>query len=236
MNRKRVLLAIIVLFTGSGIAPAQQTRTTEQEILQLLPQLGEARQRELERAARQLNELQLRTARTQQPQQRGGGGRVAILDRLNQTVTGYYQALASGGAWWTNTALVQRLGLTDDQKTRIERAFENHRSRLASTTELLEKEEAQLARQLETEPLDRNAILTQIDRVIQARSEVERENSAMTLEMREVLTRQQWIDLPKSDSLGRPGVRLYAPAGGGRGAAPVPAPAPQPGPGTRRGR
>ena len=120
------------------------------------------------------------------------------------------------GAWWTNTALVERLGLTDDQKLKIERAFENHRLKIVSTTELLEKEEAQLARLLAADPLDRNAVLGQIDRVISARGEMERENAAMTLEMREVLTRAQWAQLPPAGN-----IRVFElPAGvrgGGRG-------------------
>jgi len=102
------------------------------------------------------------------------------------------------GAWWTNTALVQQLGLTDDQKTKIERTFENHRQSIVSSTALLEKEEAQLGRLLEAEPLDRNAVLTQIDRVVQARGEMERASAAMTMEMREILTRVQWMQLQGS--------------------------------------
>jgi TonB family protein len=102
------------------------------------------------------------------------------------------------GAWWTNTALVARLGLTDEQKAKIERAYENHRQRIASSTAQLEKEEAQLARLLEAEQVDRNAVLGQIDRVTQARGDMERANSAMTLEMREVLTRAQWMQLQPS--------------------------------------
>jgi TonB family protein len=105
---------------------------------------------------------------------------------------------ALNGAWWTNTALVNRLGLTDDQKARIERAYENHRQRIALSTAQLEKEEAQLARLLEAETVDRNAVLSQIDRVTQARGDMERSNSAMTLEMREVLTRAQWMQLQPS--------------------------------------
>jgi len=102
------------------------------------------------------------------------------------------------GAWWTNTALVTRMGLTDDQKTRVERAFENHRQTLTTNTEQLTKEEAQLRKLLEADSIDRSAILTQIDRVIQARGELERANSAMTLEMREVLTKTQWMQLPQN--------------------------------------
>jgi Spy/CpxP family protein refolding chaperone len=114
------------------------------------------------------------------------------------------------GAWWMNTALMQRLGITDDQKAKIERAFENHRQAILSTTAQLEKEEALLARLLDTEPVDRNAVYTQIDRVTQARSEMERAGALMTLEMREYLTRAQWEQLPRT-------APAPAPAAGKRG-------------------
>jgi Spy/CpxP family protein refolding chaperone len=129
------------------------------------------------------------------------------------------------GAWWMNTALMQRLGITDEQRGKIERTFENHRQAILSTTDLLEKEEAQLARFLDTEPIDRNAVFSQIDRVIQARSEMERANSLMTLEMREYLTRSQWEQLPRTNLTTDPGR-------GGRTIVPVPAPVP----GQRRGQ
>ena len=110
-----------------------------------------------------------------------------------------------GGAWWTNPGMVSRLGITDEQKTKLDRAFENHRLRLTSSTELVTKEEGTLAKLLDAESIDRNAILVQTDRVIQARSELERENSAMTLEMREALTRAQWMQVPQPN----PAIRAY---------------------------
>jgi Spy/CpxP family protein refolding chaperone len=105
------------------------------------------------------------------------------------------------GAWWMNTALMQRLGITDDQKTKIERTFENHRQAILSTTDQLEKEEALLAKLLDTDPVDRNAVYTQIDRVTQARSEMERAGALMTLEMRQSLTRAQWEQLPRTTTV-----------------------------------
>jgi Spy/CpxP family protein refolding chaperone len=102
--------------------------------------------------------------------------------------------------------------LTDDQKAKIERTFENHRLSIVSTTSALEKEEAQLERLLAAEPTDRNAVFTQIDRVIQARSEMERESALMTFEMREHLTRTQWLQLPRSNLT----ISTAAPAGAGQ--------------------
>jgi len=122
------------------------------------------------------------------------------------------------GAWWMNTALMQRLGITDDQRTKIERVFENHRQAIISTTNELEREEAVLARLLDTEPVDRNAVLTQIDRVTQARSEMERAAALMTLEMREYLTRAQWEQLPRTTvTTGATGLGVRTAPAGRRG-------------------
>jgi Spy/CpxP family protein refolding chaperone len=100
-----------------------------------------------------------------------------------------------GGAWWTEASVIARLGLSDDQKTKIERAFENHRLTLISNRTTLEKEEAQLTQLINTERLDRNAVSGQILRVVNARAEMERTNAAMMLEMREQLTMTQWAQL-----------------------------------------
>ena len=141
-------------------------------------------------------------------QQRSGGGRGPVgdgpaaqnnppgetyflRDRLN-----YYNSLIAP-AWWTNTTLVTRLGITPDQKARIERTFENHRPKLETARATLEKEEAQLGQLLNAESFDRNAALTQAFRVVQARSEMERENTLMAVEMREHLTLAQWAQLPQ---------------------------------------
>jgi hypothetical protein len=146
------------------------------------------------------------------------------------------------GAWWTNNGLVERLGLSDDQKSKIEKAFENHRQAIVTSTAGLEKEEAQLARLLDAETIDRNAVLSQIDRVMQARNEMERESSVMTLEMREYLTRAQWSQLQAlQPSVGVgysiPGIRVYpAQRFGGRGGASAPPTTTSPPePGARRG-
>jgi TonB family protein len=140
------------------------------------PTLRERMDREIERYFNQF------------AQGRGGRGASDLSTAVNRL-------RGAGGAWWTNAELVQRLGLTDDQKSKIERTFENHRPAIVAGTSLLEKEEAELARLLAADPLNRNAVLTQVDRVVQARGEVERANAAMTLEMREQLTRAQWAQL-----------------------------------------
>jgi len=164
------------------------------------------------------------------PGQRGTGGNVAEgyrLAVLRYALNGGLNVQVAGGAWWTDSALVSRLGLTDDQKSKIEKAFTDHRLNLEATRNNLQREEAELSRLLDAEPLDHNAVSGQILRVSNARSEMERENAAMTLEMREQMTRSQWnllqtlapratvmVEVPISPGGGAVGIR----GGGGRGA------------------
>ena len=99
--------------------------------------------------------------------------------------------------------IISGLGLSEDQKAKIARAFDNHSRNIVNNSALLEKEEAQLARLLEADPVDHGAVLNQTNRVIQARADVERETAVMTLEMREQLTRPQWLklkEIPQSNN------------------------------------
>ena len=199
MKRHNIVVIAFVVILLSAIGHAQQRALSPQA------------QEDLERAAKLREFAAQALSQVTQPGQRtGGGARGAIV--------------LPGAAWWTNAALVERLGLTDDQKAKIERAYENRKQELASKTETLQKEEAQLAKLLETDPLDRNAILGEIDRVIQARAELERTNSAMTLEMREALTLAQWMQLPFTVTATRTPFGAIGTPPGGRG-----------GPGQRQG-
>jgi len=154
------------------------------------------------------------TAATAAGQRGGPGGRAPALAEAANALRGASPANAQT-AWWTDTALMTRLGLTDLQKARIETSFQAYRQNLTSAKETLEKEEAQLSRLLDADSVDRSAVTIQVNRVIQARGEMERLNAAMTLEMREQLTRTQWAQLQRPNG-GRGG------RGGGGPAVPAP--------------
>jgi Spy/CpxP family protein refolding chaperone len=158
---------------------------------------------------------------------RGGGGRGPANDNVDQLrelerfinrAGGPVVVNVVSGAWWSNTTLVTRLGLTLDQKAKIEKSFENHRLSLESSKALLEKEESQLGRLLEAESVDRNVALAQIYKVVNARGEMERVNATMTLEMREHLTREQWVQLQAQTNATMKINTNASPAPGGAGA------------------
>src|SRR5579884_3960352 len=89
--------------------------------------------------------------------------------------------------FWTDPMFIQRLGLTPDQQRRIEAIFQQHRLRLIDLSAALQKEEAVMEPLLQAENPDEPRILAQIDRIAQARAELEKANARMLLGFRRVL-------------------------------------------------
>ena len=96
------------------------------------------------------------------------------------------------GRWWTDPALVQKLGLTPDQQKRIDTLFQQNRLKLIDLSAGLQKEEAIMEPLLEADRPDESQVLAQIDRIAQARAELEKANARMLLGFRGVLTLDQW--------------------------------------------
>ena len=91
--------------------------------------------------------------------------------------------------------LVQRLGLTADQQKRIDTLFQQNRLKLIDLSAGVQKEEAILEPLLEADRPDESQVLAQIDRIAQARAELEKANARMLLGFRGVLTLDQWKKL-----------------------------------------
>ncbi len=96
------------------------------------------------------------------------------------------------GRWWMDPSLAQKLGLTADQQKRIDALFQQSRLKLIDLSAGVQKEEAVLEPLLEADRPDESQVLAQIDRVAQARAELEKANARMLLGFRSVLTLDQW--------------------------------------------
>ncbi|MGB9457711.1 MAG: Spy/CpxP family protein refolding chaperone, partial [Bryobacteraceae bacterium] len=121
------------------------------------------------------------------------------------------------GKWWDNPELSRQLNLTADQQKKMDEVFQQHRLRLIDLHAALEKEEAILDPLINAANPDDAKVLPQIDRVAQARAELEKANARLLLGLRHVLTAEQWKMLD-SEQHG-PRARVSGPGG--------PAPAPQ---------
>ena len=99
------------------------------------------------------------------------------------------------GRWWKNPEMVEKLGVTADQQKKMDDIFQQHRLKLIDVTAAVEREEVTLQPMMEADQPDEARIVAQIDKVAQARAELEKANARMLLGIRRVLTPDQWKKL-----------------------------------------
>ena len=99
------------------------------------------------------------------------------------------------GKWWHDPGLVQKLGLTPDQQKRMDDILQQHRLKLIDLNASLQREEAIMEPLVEAEQPEEAKIVAQIDKVAQARAELEKANARMLLGIRRVLNQDQWKKL-----------------------------------------
>jgi Spy/CpxP family protein refolding chaperone len=106
---------------------------------------------------------------------------------------------SSDGKWWTNPGIIRRLGLTEEQQKRLDQVYQQSRLKLIDLRAALEKEEALMEPMLSQDRPQEAAVVTQIDRIAEARAELEKANARMLFSFRMVLTPEQWKELQMRD-------------------------------------
>jgi len=108
---------------------------------------------------------------------------------------GPFIRVAHNGKWWKDSGLMKRIGVSDDQVTKIEKIFQDHRLQLIDLHADLEKQEAILEPLVEADQPVESQVAAQIDKVAQARAKLEKSDALMLLAIRRVLTVDQWKKL-----------------------------------------
>lgn len=136
------------------------------------------------------------------------------------------------GHWWNNPRIAARLNLTDAQKKEFDSILLEHRESLIDLRANLEKAELELTPLIGDEQPNETKILAQIDKVAQARAELEKANARYLLAIRSKLTPEQWKEVEsfraerRTGRAGRPWG--HGPRGmGGAQQAPPPPPGPK---------
>jgi periplasmic protein CpxP/Spy len=137
------------------------------------------------------------------------------------------------GRWWENPKMATAIGLTDDQKKKMDDTYQQYRLTLVDLHANLEKQELQMQPMIEADSPDEGQVLAQIDRVAQARAELEKADARMLFEIRKTLTPDQWQKLKalhaqhRAEMMqhgpGSPGAWHHRQGGPANGAAPGPA-------------
>jgi periplasmic protein CpxP/Spy len=112
------------------------------------------------------------------------------------------------GRWWNNPRVIERLKLTDDQRKAFDQILLDHREKLIDLHANVEKAELAMEPLVQADQPNESAILAQIDKVAQARAELEKAHARYLLALRSKLTPEQWKqvqDLRRNHEGGRDG-------------------------------
>jgi periplasmic protein CpxP/Spy len=101
----------------------------------------------------------------------------------------------NGGRWWNNPSMIDRLKLTDDQRKAMDQILLDHRKTLIDKRADVEKAELDLEPLMQDDQPNESNVLAQIDKVAQARAELEKANARFLLAIRGKLTSDQWKEL-----------------------------------------
>jgi periplasmic protein CpxP/Spy len=96
------------------------------------------------------------------------------------------------GQFWNNPRIVERLKLTDDQRKAMDGILQDHRVTLIDLRANVEKAEVEMEPLMRADDPNETAILAQIDKIAQARAELEKANARFLLAIRSKLTPEQW--------------------------------------------
>jgi Spy/CpxP family protein refolding chaperone len=106
--------------------------------------------------------------------------------------------LGPPGRWWDDRGFAKSLKLRPDQQQRMDTIFEQNRSALVSSYEGVLQAQAQMATLSKSPSPDESAIFAQIDRVAQARAEMEKVNTHLLLQLRKEMDADQIKRLEKA--------------------------------------
>ena len=98
-------------------------------------------------------------------------------------------------AWWSNQALVKNLNLTQDQRERIRTIVRSYRNRLFDARNAVQKADADLEDMMSDSSVDPAAAKPIIERLANGRALATRLVTEMSVELRTVLTIDQWRQL-----------------------------------------
>lgn len=96
------------------------------------------------------------------------------------------------GRWWNNPTVAAKLKLTDAQRKAMDDTLQQHRETLVDLRAALEKSEIELDPMMKEDQPNEGNILAQIDKIAQARAELEKANARFLLAIRSKLTPEQW--------------------------------------------
>ena len=134
-------------------------------------------------------------ALSQNPGPPSGGGPDGRPPRMERGPGGRGMGIVPPGTWWRNADTISSVGLSTDQQKRLDDIFLQSRTQLIQMHATLEEQQLQLEPLLASNPVDDNHVLAIISKIADTRAELEKADARMLLNLRKVLTPDQWTKL-----------------------------------------
>jgi Spy/CpxP family protein refolding chaperone len=99
------------------------------------------------------------------------------------------------GKWWQNSEIAKKLQLSEDQISQLDQTFYDHKIKLIDYGAEMEKRDLKLQSLLDADVPNEGQVEAQVDQVLAARGKLEREFTLMNLNLRKVLSLDQWRQL-----------------------------------------
>jgi len=122
----------------------------------------------------------------------GGPGMGAGFEQHRPPMEKAFGFDGSRGQFWNNPRIVAQLKLTDEQRKAMDGIMQDHRMKLIDLRANLDKAEVAMQPLVKADQPNEAAILAAIDKVAQARAELEKGNARFLLAIRGQLTADQW--------------------------------------------
>ena len=222
LSTRTATLSLAALALGGSLALSQQPPTQPAPSTAPAPPTGsQAPTPPPMRRMRTMPQGSMRGGMPHGSMEQGGfhGGPFHGGDRGHMEMGGFH--MGPGGAWWKEPRIVERLSLTADQTKKMDDIVEHSRLDLIDLRANLEKQQVVLGPLMDANPVNMAAATAQIDKVANARADLEKANARMLLSIRGVLTPEQWTKLherpapPAQGAAGAAGAPAGPPAGGG---------------------
>jgi Spy/CpxP family protein refolding chaperone len=127
----------------------------------------------------------------------GGLPSSGSVPQSGATIRGGVQ-LGPPSRWWDDKHYAKTLHLRPDQKKRMDGFFDENRANLVSRYEALQQEEQKMEVLSHAQTLDESALFAQIDRVAQARADLEKATTHLMLQVRKEMDADQITRLDAS--------------------------------------
>ena len=111
------------------------------------------------------------------------------------------------GKWWRHPKVSEKLNLSEDEISNLDKQFVDSRRRLIKLESALKSEQFELDHLLESESLDEKGTVRQFDKLQKARTNLGKEQFRFLLEIRKILGLERFRQLKQYKQLRRQMIR-----------------------------